>query len=120
MPPVLVKPAEQIDTAGEQIMGTQIEAANASVYEASSLPAGLSISSETGKVTGIPTTVEETTVTATAKGTSGEASTTFKWRIVPDVTAISLPDQLSRKNEPIHLKLEVPGAGEYTATGLPT
>lgn len=119
MAPVLVTPAEQIDTVGEQSMGVQIEAANASSYEAENLPTGFSVNTETGKITGTGTEEQTRAVNVTAIGTSGEAETTFIWKVVPDVTAISLPDRISRKNEPIHLKLGVPGAGEYMATNLP-
>ncbi len=119
MAPVLVTPAEQIDTVGEQSMGVQITAQNASSYEAENLPDGFRVNSETGKITGTGTAEQTRAVKVTAKGTSGETSAEFIWKVVPDVAAISLPDQTSRKNEPIHLKLEVPGAVEYVAEGLP-
>ncbi len=119
MAPVLTTPAEQIDTIGEQSMGVQVDALNASSYEAENLPDGFSINTENGKITGTGTAEQTRAVEVTAKGTSGESSATFIWKVIPDVTAISLPDQTSRKNEPIHLKLGVPGAGEYQAEGLP-
>ncbi len=119
MAPVLTTPAEQIDTVGEQSMGVQIEALNANSYEAENLPTGFRVNSETGKITGLGPEQQTRAVKVTAKGSTGEASAEFIWKVVPDVTAISLPDKTSRKNEPIHLKLAVPGAGEYQAEGLP-
>ncbi|MCO6010773.1 putative Ig domain-containing protein [Actinoallomurus purpureus] len=53
-------------------------------YTASGLPAGLSINAATGQISGRPTTVGTSTVTVTARDTTGAAgSTSFAWQIVP-------------------------------------
>lgn len=51
-------------------------------YKASGLPAGLSISSTTGLISGTPTTAATSSVTVTAKDTTGASgSATFSWTI---------------------------------------
>jgi hypothetical protein len=53
-------------------------------YDATGLPAGLSIDPATGLITGAPTTVGTSTVTVTAADASGPiGTTTFTWTIEP-------------------------------------
>jgi beta-glucosidase len=53
-------------------------------YTATALPAGLTLSPTTGTITGTPTTAATSTVTVTAKDTTGaQASTSFTWNIQP-------------------------------------
>src|SRR5215472_4781095 len=63
----------------------QIQAAGHTLtYTATGLPAGLSISSSTGLITGTPTTAATTTVTVTVTdSTSDSGSATFTWTITP-------------------------------------
>ena len=58
-------------------------------YSASGLPAGVSVSSTSGALTGTPTAAGTSTVTVTAKdGNGAQASTSFVWTVVP---AAALP-----------------------------
>lgn len=86
--PTVTKPADQESTQGSAA-SLQIEAEGATEYKAAGLPAGLAINPATGKITGTPSTAEETTVTITVKGAGGEATTTFKWRIKGLVVAVA-------------------------------
>ncbi|HEV2638847.1 MAG TPA: phospholipase D-like domain-containing protein [Actinocrinis sp.] len=53
-------------------------------YSATGLPAGLSISSATGLISGTPTTTGTSTVTVTAKDSTGPTgSTSFSWTVNP-------------------------------------
>jgi hypothetical protein len=53
-------------------------------YSATTLPAGLSISSSTGVISGTPTTAGTSSVTVTAKdGTGASGSATFTWTVKP-------------------------------------
>ncbi|EXG81052.1 putative Ig domain-containing protein [Cryptosporangium arvum] len=57
-------------------------------WKATSLPAGLSITTSTGEITGTPTTVGTASVTVTATDAVNTVkSTTFSWAIGPAVTA---------------------------------
>jgi hypothetical protein len=63
----------------------QIQAAGHTLtYTATGLPAGLSISSSTGLITGTPTTAATSTVTVTVTDSTGNSgSATFTWTITP-------------------------------------
>ena len=63
----------------------QIQAAGHTLtYTATGLPAGLSISSSTGLITGTPTTAATSTVTVTVTDSTGDSgSATFTWTIAP-------------------------------------
>jgi hypothetical protein len=68
--------------ASLQIQATDSAAGQALTYTATGLPAGLSISSSTGLITGTPTTAGTVTVTAKDRaGASGSAA--FTWTITP-------------------------------------
>ncbi|HEY3872130.1 MAG TPA: glycoside hydrolase family 3 C-terminal domain-containing protein [Actinocrinis sp.] len=61
-------------------------------YSATNLPAGLSISSSTGTITGTPSTAGTSTVTVTAKdGNGAQASQSFTWNIQPSGEASAEP-----------------------------
>jgi 6-phosphogluconolactonase (cycloisomerase 2 family) len=122
-PPAVTKPATKESAKGAPAE-LQIAATNTEEYEASGLPAGMSIDPISGLITGTPTTVEEPTVTITAKGTGGKATTTFKWKVLAETTpapTITQPaDQLSTVGVAIApLAIAATNATEYKATGLP-
>jgi 6-phosphogluconolactonase (cycloisomerase 2 family) len=118
--PMLTKPGTTESTKGVAA-SLQVAATNTETYEASGLPAGLSIDAVSGLITGTPTTAEEPTVTLTAKGTGGEAKVTFKWKIVASAapTVTKPANQLSTVGVPISLAIEATNTTEYKASGLP-
>jgi PLD-like domain/Putative Ig domain len=82
----VTNPGSQSGTVGTAA-SLQIEAADSAsgqtlTYGASGLPAGLSISSSTGLISGTPTAAATSDVTVTAKDTTGAAgSASFTWTI---------------------------------------
>jgi hypothetical protein len=78
-------PGTRTGTVGTAIAPFTLSASPAGTYtwSASGLPAGLSIGSSTGTVSGTPTTAGTSTVTATATGSAGSGSTTFTFTISP-------------------------------------
>ena len=84
----VTSPGNQTGTAGTA-ESVQIHAADSGSgqtlsYSATGLPAGLSISSSTGLISGTPTTAGTSSVTVTAKdGTGASGSATFSWTISP-------------------------------------
>jgi hypothetical protein len=82
----VTNPGSQTGTVGTA-KSLQIEASDSAsgqtlTYSATGLPAGLSISSTTGLISGTPTTATTYTVTVTAKDTTGASgSASFTWTI---------------------------------------
>jgi hypothetical protein len=72
-----------VNTAASlQINATDSASGQTLTYSASGLPAGLSINSSTGLISGTPTTAATSTVTVTATdGTGATGSTTFSWTV---------------------------------------
>jgi beta-glucosidase len=59
-------------------------------YSATGLPAGTSVASSSGTITGTPTTAGTSTVTVTARDTNGaSASTSFTWTVAPASAGIA-------------------------------
>jgi hypothetical protein len=82
----VTKPGNQTGTVGTaaslQISATDSASGQTLTYTASGLPAGLSISSTTGLISGTPTTAGTSTVTVTATDTTGASgSASFTWTI---------------------------------------
>ena len=82
----VTNPGSQTSTAGTaaslQVKATDSAAGQTLTYSAAGLPAGLSISSSTGLISGTPTTQGTSTVTVTATDTTGAAgSATFTWTV---------------------------------------
>ncbi|MDF3298761.1 putative Ig domain-containing protein [Streptomyces tropicalis] len=78
-------PGNQTSTVGTavslQMSGSDSASGQTLTYSATGLPAGLSISSS-GKITGTPTTAGTSSVTVTAKDTTGASgSTSFTWTV---------------------------------------
>jgi subtilase family serine protease len=84
----VTNPGNQTGTVGTPA-SLQISAADSAsgqtlTYSATGLPAGLSINSTTGLITGTPTTAATSSVTVTAKDTTGASgSASFTWTINP-------------------------------------
>jgi len=82
----VTSPGNQTGTVGAAV-SLQIHAADSAAgqtltYSATGLPAGLSISATTGKITGTPTTTGSSSVTVTAKDTTGATgSASFTWAV---------------------------------------
>jgi hypothetical protein len=82
----VTNPGSQTGTVGTaaslQIAATDSASGQTLTYGATGLPAGLSISSTTGLISGTPTTAATSTVTVTATDTTGASgSATFSWTI---------------------------------------
>jgi hypothetical protein len=82
----VTNPGSQAGTVGTaaslQIAATDSASGQTLTYSATGLPAGLSISSTTGLISGTPTTAGSSSVTVTAKDTTGASgSATFSWTI---------------------------------------
>jgi Zn-dependent metalloprotease len=85
--PTVTSPGDQTSTVG-QAVNLAVKASDPKgqtlSYSATGLPAGLSIASGTGVISGTPTTAGSSTVTVTAKNTSGLSGTaTFHWTVNP-------------------------------------
>ena len=84
----VTNPGNQTGTVGTAV-SLQISASDSAsgqtlTYSATGLPAGLSINSSTGLITGTPTTAGSNNVTVTAKDTTGATgSASFTWTINP-------------------------------------
>jgi len=74
-----------VGTAGSvQISASDSASGQTLTYSASGLPAGLSINSSTGLISGTPTTAGTSTVSVTATDTTGASgSTSFSWTVNP-------------------------------------
>jgi hypothetical protein len=82
----VTNPGSQTGTVGTtvslQIQATDSAAGQTLTYSATGLPAGLSISSSTGLISGTPTTVGTSSVIVTATdGTGASGSASFSWTI---------------------------------------
>ncbi len=96
--PVVTKPANQTRIVG-QTVSLQVVASDPDgdplTYGASNLPAGLSINSSTGLISGKPTTAGTRTVTLTVSDGRASASTTFSFAVSADTTAPTKPGRPS-------------------------
>jgi subtilase family serine protease len=82
----VTNPGSQTGTVGTaaslQIHATDSASGQTLTYSATGLPAGLSISSSTGLISGTPTTAATNSVTVTARDTTGASgSASFTWTI---------------------------------------
>jgi O-glycosyl hydrolase len=82
----VTSPGSQTSTAGTaaslQISASDSAAGQTLTYSATGLPAGLSINSSTGLISGTPTTAGTSSVTVTATDTTGASgSATFSWTV---------------------------------------
>jgi hypothetical protein len=84
-------PGDQTGTVGTaaslQVHASDSASGQTLTYTATGLPAGLSLSSATGLISGTPTTAGTSTVTVTTTDTTGASgSATFSWTINPGTT----------------------------------
>ncbi|HJZ02499.1 MAG TPA: putative Ig domain-containing protein [Streptosporangiaceae bacterium] len=84
----VTNPGNQTSTVGTavslQITATDSASGQTLAYSATGLPAGLSVNSGTGLISGTPTTAGSNSVTVTAKDTTGASgSASFTWTINP-------------------------------------
>jgi hypothetical protein len=130
----VTNPGSQTGTVGTA-KSLQIEASDSAsgqtlTYSATGLPAGLSISSTTGLISGTPTTAGTYTVTVTAKDTTGASgSASFTWTISSGgtgntVTVTNPGSQTGTVGTAASLQIKASDSASgqtltYSATGLP-
>ncbi len=129
----VTKPASQTSTVGTaarlQISASDSASGQTLTYSASGLPAGLSINSSSGLISGTPTAAGTSTVTVTATDTTGaKGSTSFTWAVNSTtghtVTVTNPGSQSSTVGTPASLQISASDSASgqtlsYTATGLP-
>jgi hypothetical protein len=128
----VTNPGSQTSTAGTaaslQINATDSASGQTLTYSATGLPAGLSINSSTGLISGTPTTAGTSSVTVTAKDTTGASgSASFSWTVNSTgntVTVTSPGNQTSTVGSAASLQVQASDSASgqtlsYSATGLP-
>jgi hypothetical protein len=126
-------PGTQTSTVGTAV-SLQVHASDSAsgqtlTYTAAGLPAGLSVNSGSGLISGTPTTAGTSSVTVTAKDTTGASgSATFTWTVNPPgantVTVTNPGTQTSTVGTAASLQIHASDSASgqtltYTATGLP-
>src|SRR5579875_1962705 len=129
----VTNPGNQTGTVGTaaslQISASDSASGQTLTYSATNLPAGLSISSSTGLISGTPTTAGSSSVTVTAKDTTGASgSTSFTWTINAKtgntVTVTNPGNQTGTVGTPVSLQIQASDSASgqtltYSATNLP-
>jgi hypothetical protein len=126
----VTNPGSQLSFTGSavslQIHATDSAAGEALTYAATGLPAGLSIGSSSGLITGTPTTAATSKVVVTAGDPSGAAGTaSFSWVVDhPGVTVTDPGNQSTVTGHAVSLQIHAVDSttGQtlaYAATGLP-
>jgi hypothetical protein len=129
----VTNPGNQTTTVGTavslQINATDSASGQTLTYSATGLPAGLSINSSTGLITGTPTTASTNSVTVTAKDTTGATgSAPFTWTINSatgnTVTVTNPGNQTTTVGTAVSLQINATDSASgqtltYSATGLP-
>jgi hypothetical protein len=129
----VTNPGNQSSTTGSavnlQIHATDSQSGQTLTYGASGLPAGLSINTSNGLISGSPTTGGSNSVTVSARDTTGATgSASFSWTInvaTNKVTVTNPGNQSSRVNRSLSLQIHASDSATgqtltYSATGLPT
>ncbi len=129
----VTNPGNQTSTVGTaaslQIQATDSASGQTLTYSASGLPAGLSISSSTGLISGTPTTTGTSSVTVTATDTTGaHGSASFSWTVNSatsnTVTVTNPGSQTSTVGTSVSLQIHATDSASgqtlaYSASGLP-
>jgi Putative Ig domain len=129
----VTNPGSQTGTVGTaaslQITATDSASGQTLTYSATGLPAGLSINSSTGLISGTPTTAGTSSVTVTAKDTTGASgSASFTWTINSatgnTVTVTNPGNQTGTVGTAVSLQIQATDSASgqtltYSATGLP-
>jgi hypothetical protein len=129
----VTNPGVQTSTAGTaaslQIHASDSASGQTLTYSATGLPAGLSINASSGLISGTPTTAGTSTVTVTAKDTTGASgSTSFSWTVNPAggnaVTVTNPGTQSWTVGTAVSLQIQATDSTSgqtltYSATGLP-
>jgi hypothetical protein len=129
----VTNPGNQTGTVGTavslQIKATDSASGQTLTYSATGLPAGLTINTSTGVISGTPTATANGSVTVTATDTTGaHGSTTFTWTINGTgntVTVTSPGNQTGTVGTAVSLQIKATDSASgqtltYSATGLPT
>jgi serine protease len=129
----VTNPGNQSSTVGTSV-NLQMHASDSAsgqtlTYSATGLPAGLSINTSSGLVSGTPATAGTSSVTVTAKDTTGAAgSASFTWTVSPvagnTVTVTNPGNQSSTVGTSVSLQILASDSASgqtltYSATGLP-
>jgi serine protease len=129
----VTNPGSQTGTVGTavslQIHATDSATGQTLTYSATGLPAGLSINSSSGLISGTPTTAGTSSVTVTATDTTGaHGSATFSWTISSTtgntVTVTNPGSQTGTVGTAVSLQIHATDSATgqtltYSATGLP-
>jgi hypothetical protein len=129
----VTNPGNQTSAVGTavslQIHATDSQTGQTLTYSAQGLPAGLSINSSTGLISGTPTTpVSNASVKVTATDTtSAQGSASFTWTVnsAPNKITVTNPgNQSTRLSRSVSLQIHATDSASgqtltYTATGLP-
>lgn len=129
----VTNPGNQTSTTGSavslQIHASDSQSGQLLTYGATGLPAGLSINTSSGLVSGTPTTGGSNSVTVSAHdATNVSGSATFSWTIniaTNKVTVTNPGNQSSRASRSLTLQIHATDSAKgqtltYSATGLPT
>ena len=130
----VTNPGSQTGTVGTatslQISASDSASGQTLTYSATGLPAGLSINSSSGLISGTPTTAATYSVSVTATDTTGAAgSASFSWTVSPSssgntVTVTNPGSQTSTVGTAVSLQISGSDSASgqtltYSATGLP-
>jgi serine protease len=128
----VTNPGPQTGTAGTAtsllIQASDTGSGTTLTYSASGLPAGLSINSGSGLISGTPTTPGTTSVTVAAKDNTGsQGSTSFSWTISPSGNVVSVNNpgnQTGTAGTSVSLQIHASDSASgttlaYSASGLP-
>jgi Zn-dependent metalloprotease len=104
----LTAPADQISGVGQsvslQLSAFTTNTGSGLTYEVSGLPDGLTVS-DTGLISGVPTTLGTSAVTVTVTdGTGATATVNFSWRVADiyvSTTRVDIPDNAAAVESPI-------------------